>query len=71
MKKIFICIPLCMNIIMMLIIVVYIFAVIGVEIFNPAPLYNKFSKVECTIEDMKNFGFYDWGSNLFLYNMSI
>jgi hypothetical protein len=48
-KKIFLCLPLCKNVLTMLFFIFYIFAIIGVEIFNPAPLNNSFSKRDCSI----------------------
>lgn len=47
----------------MLFFIFYIFAVVGIEIFNPATLNNKYAKKDCNFEDTFNFGFTDWGSN--------
>jgi hypothetical protein len=63
-KKIFLCLPLCKNVLTMLFFIFYIFAVIGVEIFNPAPLNNSYSKRDCSVQETFNFSFGDWGCNL-------
>jgi hypothetical protein len=51
-----------MNVFTMLFFIFYIFAVIGVELFNPASNSNNpFAKRNCSREEMKDFGFGDWG----------
>jgi hypothetical protein len=51
-----------MNVFTMLFFIFYIFAVIGVELFNPASNSNNpFAKKNCSREEMKDFGLGDWG----------
>jgi hypothetical protein len=55
-----------MNVFTMLFFIFYIFAVLGVELFNPTSnSNNSFAKRICSIDEMKNFGFGDWGCKLY------